>query len=102
MGTAAIIAFEAVRARKPWDVLRQQRPSCFAQCLDGLAASLPKPALTFARVTETVWQQRHALTGSLTETLVAHVPQRESTRTQRNGPPGARLVPARAPVSWTV
>ncbi|MGE3541543.1 MAG: hypothetical protein AB7N91_29435 [Candidatus Tectimicrobiota bacterium] len=46
MGTAEIIAFEEVRARKQWDVLRQQWYRCFAQWLEGLAESLPQPALT--------------------------------------------------------
>ncbi|MGE3541542.1 MAG: ISKra4 family transposase [Candidatus Tectimicrobiota bacterium] len=53
-------------------------------------------------MTETVWHQRHARTGSLTETIVAHAHQSAYTRTQSNCPPCDRLLPARAPVSRTV
>jgi hypothetical protein len=72
MGAAELISFEEIRARKQWDALRQQLHTCFDQWLDGLAAQLQEPAPTLAQVTETVWRLRQALTGGLTETIVAH------------------------------
>jgi hypothetical protein len=75
MGAAEVIAFEEVRARKQWDALRHQLHDRFDQWLDGLEAQLQEPAPTLTQVTETVWHLRQALTGGLTETLVAHAHQ---------------------------
>jgi hypothetical protein len=102
MGAAEVISFEEVRARKQWDALRHQLHDRFDQWLDGLQEQLPEPAPTLAQVTETVWNLRHALTGGLTETIVAHAHQGEYTRKQVNCPQCDRLVTARAPVPRTV
>ena len=75
---------------------------CCYQWLDGLQEQLPEPAPTLARVTETVWHLRHALTGGLTETIIAHAHQGEYTRKQVNCPQCGWPLTARAPVSRTV
>ena len=69
MGAAEVIAFEEVRARKQWDVLRGQLHTRFDQWLDRLEEQLQEPAPSLAQVTETVWNLRQALTGSLSETM---------------------------------
>jgi len=102
MGAAEVIAFEEVRARKQWDALRGQLHTRFDQWLDGLEAQLQEPAPTLAQVTETVWNRRQELTGSLTETIVAHAHRGESTRPQTRCPQCDRVLQARAPVSRTV
>jgi hypothetical protein len=101
-GAAEGISFEEVRASQQWDALRRQLPPRFDQWLDGLAEQCHKLEPTFVQVTETVWTRRHELTGSLTETMVAHAQQGEYTRKQRHGPPWDRLLTARAPVPRTV
>src|SRR3954469_16554896 len=75
MGAAEVISFEEVRARKQWDALRHQLHERFDQWLDGLEEQLHEPKPTLAQVTETVWNLRHALTGGITETIVAHAHQ---------------------------
>jgi hypothetical protein len=102
MGAAEVIAFEEVRARKQWDALRRQLHMRFDQWLDALEAQLHEPAPTLAQVTETVWNLRQALTGSLTETIVEHTHQGEHTRQQSRCPQCARLLPARPAVRRTV
>ena len=102
MGAAEVIAFEEVRARKQWDALRGQLHTRFDQWLDGLEAQLREPAPTLAQVTETVWNLRQELTGSLTETIVEHAHRGESTRQHTRCPQCARCLQARAPVSRTV
>ena len=71
MGASEVISCEEVRARKQWDALRYQLYDRFDQWLDGLETQLQAPEPTLAQVTETVWNLRHALTGGLTETIVA-------------------------------
>ena len=102
MGAAEIISFEEVRARKQWDALRGQLHTRFDQWLDGLEAQLREPAPTLAQVTETMWNLRQELTGSLTETIIAHAHRGESTRQQTRWPQCDRCLQARAPVSRTV
>ena len=102
MGAAEIISLEEVRARKQWNALRRQLHTCFDQWLDGLEAQLHEPAPTLAQVTETVWNLRQALTGGLTETIVAHAHRGEHTRQQSRCPQCARLLTARDPVRRTV
>ena len=70
--------------------------------LEKLEEQGPESAPTLAAVTETVWDLRQALTGSLTETLVAHTHQDEDTRQQSHCPQCDRLLTARAPVPRTV
>jgi hypothetical protein len=53
-------------------------------------------------VTETVWNLRQELTGSLTETRVAYAHRGASTHQQTRCPQCERCVMARAPVSRTV
>jgi uncharacterized protein UPF0236 len=102
MGTAEIISFEEVRARKQWDALRGQLHTRFDQWLDGLEAQLREPAPTLAQVTETVWNLRQELTGGLTETIVEHAHRGEATCQHTRCPRCARFLKARAPVSRTV
>jgi hypothetical protein len=102
MGAAEVIAFEEVRTRKQWDVLRQQLHIRFDQWLDEFEAQLHEPAPTLAQVTETLWNLRQALTGGLTETLVEHTPQGEHTRRQSRCPQCDRLLQARPAVRRTV
>ena len=86
MEAAKGIAFEEVRARKPWDALRRQLHTRFDQWLDEVEGQLPEPTPTLAQVTETVWQLRQALTGGLTETLGQHVHVDELQRRQNRCP----------------
>jgi Uncharacterised protein family (UPF0236) len=102
MGAAEVISFEEVRARKQWDTLRGQLHTRFDQWLDGLEAQLRDPAPTLAQVTETVWNLRQELTGSLTETIVEHAHRGESTRQHTRCPQCDRFLKARSPVSRTV
>ena len=102
MGAAEVISFEEVRARKQWDALRHQLHDRFDQWLDGLEAQLQEPAPTLTQVTETLWHLRQALTGGLTETIVAHAHQGEYTRKQSHCPQCNCLLTARAPVPRTV
>jgi Uncharacterised protein family (UPF0236) len=102
MGCAEIIALGEVRARKQWESLRQQLHARFDQWLDRLEEQWPESEPTLAAVTETVWTLRQALTGSLTETIVAHTHQDEYTRQQSHCPQCDRLLTARAPVPRTV
>jgi len=102
MGAAEIISLDEVRARKQWESLRHQLQARFDQWLDRLEEQWPESEPTLAAVTETVWDLRHALTGSLTETLVAHKHQAEYTRQQSHCPQCDRLLTARAPVPRTV
>jgi Uncharacterised protein family (UPF0236) len=102
MGTAEVISFEEVRARKQWDALRGQLHTRFDQWLDGLEAQLREPAPTLAQVTETVWNLRQELTGGLTETIIEHAHRGEATCQHTRCPQCARFLKARAPVSRTV
>src|SRR5437870_11290448 len=86
MGAAEVIAFEEVRARKQWATLRQRLHECFDQWLDRLEEPLHESEPTLSAVTETVWHIRQELTGSLTETILAHVHQGEYTRQQVHCP----------------
>jgi len=102
MGAAEIISFEEVCARKQRDALRRQLHTRFDQWLDALEAQLHEPAPTLAQVTETVWQLRQALTGSLTETIVTHAHVDALQRQQSRCPQCERLLQARPPVARTV
>jgi len=102
MGCAEVISLDEVRARKQWESLRQQLHARFDQWLDGLEEQLQEPEPTLAAVTETVWDLRQELTGSLTETIIAHVHLDEHTRQQSHCPQCARLLKARDPVRRTV
>jgi len=102
MGAAEVLSFEEVRARQQWDALRHQLHERFDQWLDGLEEQLHEPKPTLAQVTETVWNLRHALTGGMTEPIVAHVHQGEDTRKQVHCPQCNGRLMARAPVPRTV
>jgi hypothetical protein len=82
MGAAEVIAFEDIRARQPWDTLRQQLHTRFDQWLDTLEQQWHEPPSTLLEVTATVWGLRQQLTGGITETLVAQVHRSEHERTQ--------------------
>src|SRR6266853_954165 len=102
MGAAELISLDEVRARKQWESLRQQLHACFDQWLDRREEQLPESEPTLAAVTKTVWNLRQALTGSLTETMIAHVHRGEHTRPQSCCRQCDRPLTARAPVQRTV
>ena len=87
MGAAEVIAFEEVRASRQWATVRQHLHECFDQWLARLEEPLHASAPTLSAVTATVWHIRHALTGSLTETIIEHGHQGEDALP---GPPMAR------------
>src|SRR5256885_15777388 len=102
MGYAEIISLPEVRARKQWDLLRQQLHSRFDQWLDGLEEQLPEPTSTLAEVTETVWNLRQDLTGGLSETMITQAHLGEQSRKQDHCAQCDRLLTARPAVSRTV
>ena len=102
MGYAEIISLPEVRARKHWDLLRQQLHARFDQWLDGLEEQLPEPESTLAEVTEAVWNLRQDLTGGLSETIIAHAHHGEQTRKQAPCPRCHRWLRTRTPVARTV
>jgi hypothetical protein len=102
MGAAEVIAFEEVRARKPWDTLPQQLHARFAHGRDTLAQQGHEPPSTLLEVPSTVWDFRQQLTGGLTETIVAHVHRGEHERQKTPWPKCARVVQARESVGRTV
>jgi len=102
MGTAELLSLEEVRASKPWDALRQQLPTCFAQWLAGLQTPLHAPSLTLGPLTAAVWHQRQALTSRLTDTRMQHAHRDELQRSQRRCAQCDRLLTAQPPVRRTV
>ena len=66
MGQAEVISLDAVRASKQWASLRQQLHDYFDLWLDDLQAKLPNPETPLTQITETMWDLRQDLTGSLT------------------------------------
>jgi len=102
MGTAEVISFEEVRARKQWDTLRQQLPERFDQWIDTLETQLHEPPSTFTEVTATVWALRQQLTGGITETIVAPVHRGEHDRKQVTCPRCDGVLRAREFVCRTV
>ena len=102
MGAAEVIAFEEVRASKPWEALRHQLHERFDPWLDTLATQWPEPPATFPELTAPVWHLRQQRTGGITETRVAHVHRGEHDRPQVHCPRWERVVRAQACVSRTV
>ena len=102
MGAAEVIAFEEVRARKPWDTLRHQLHERFDQWLDTLETPWHEPPSTFPEVTAPGWALRPQLPGRITETIVTHVHRSEHNRTQVTCPRCHGVVKAREPVCRTV
>jgi Uncharacterised protein family (UPF0236) len=102
MGCAEVISLSEVRARKPWDGLRQELHARFDQWLDGLEQRLPEPASTLAEVSEIVWQLRQDLTGGITETILTQAHAGEQSRKQAPCPQCDRRLTARAAVARTV
>ena len=82
MGAGEVIAFEEVRARKQWSILRHQLHERFDQWLDALEQRWHELPSTLTEVTATVWDLRQQLTGRITETVVAQVHRGEHERTQ--------------------
>ena len=95
MGCAEVIAFEEVRARKPWGTLRQQLHTRFDQWLDVLEERLREPEPTLAEVTETIWALRQQLTGGLTETIIQRTHQGEQRRQYARCPTCEHLLKVR-------
>jgi hypothetical protein len=102
VGCAELIALSEVRASKQWEVLRQQLHERFDQWLDALEQQWPEPPSTLLEVAATVWKARQQLTGSLTETIVAHVHRGEHDRAQVHCPRCERVLRAQAFVCRTV
>jgi hypothetical protein len=102
VGCAEIIALAEVRASKQWEVLRQQLHERFDQWLDTLEQRWPEPPSSLPEVTATVWNVRQQLTGSITETIVAHVHQSEHDRQQASCTRCEGVLRARAFVCRTV
>src|SRR5262245_9687924 len=97
-----MIAFSEVRASKQWEVLRHQLHERFDQWLDALEQQWPEPPSTLPEVTAAVWNVRQQHTGSLAETMVAHVHRDEHERTQANCPRCDRVLRAQVFVCRTV
>jgi Uncharacterised protein family (UPF0236) len=102
VGCAEIIALSEVRASKQWEVLRQQLHTRFDQWLDALEQQWSEPPSTLPEVTATVWNLRQQLTGSITETIVAHVHRSEHDRLQASCTRCDGVLRARAFVCRTV
>jgi Transposase len=102
MGAAEVISIEDVRARNQWDTLRHQLHERFDQWLDALETQWHEAPSTLPEVTATVWALRQQLTGSLTETMVAHGHRDEHDRQQVTCPQCRGVVRARARVCRTV
>jgi hypothetical protein len=102
MGTAEVILFEEVRARKQWDPLRHQLHERFDPWLDTLETQWHEPPSTLSEVTATVWALRQQLTGGITETIVAHVHRGEHDRHQVTCPRCHGVLKARERVCRTV
>src|SRR5438105_2870402 len=94
MGYAEIISLPEVRARKQWDLLRQQLHSRFDQWLDGLEEQLPEPESTLAEVTEAVWNLRQDLTGGLSAHRVGCGAVAGGDRTAHRGGGSGKVAPS--------
>jgi hypothetical protein len=81
---------------------RQQLHARFDQWLDTLEQQWHEPPSTLMEVTTTVRDLRQQLTGSLTETIVAHVHRGEHARTQVPCPRCQGTLKARERVCRTV
>ena len=102
MGLAEVISFSEVRASSQWQRLRADLHMRFDQWLDRLQEHLPNPHTSVAEVTEAVWQLRQALTGGLSETIVAHAHSGELPRQSARCPQCDRRLTARPVVARTV
>jgi hypothetical protein len=102
MGCAEIISLSQVRASSQWRRLRDDLHARFDQWLDRLQAQFPDPQAPLAEVTEAVWKLRQDLTGSISETIVAHGQAGEVTRRSAPCPGCERHVTARPLVARTV
>ena len=90
MGAAAVLSFEAVRARQPWRPLRHQLHTRFAPWRDTLEPPWHEPPSTLTEVTAPVWDVRQHRTGGITETIVTQAHEGARQRQQVNGLRGAR------------
>ena len=102
MGYAEVISLPEVRARKQWEVLRQQLHERFDQWLDAVEGQLPPSEPTLAQVSETIWALRQPLTGGVAQTIIEHTHQEEQRRTSLQCATCAHLLRARPMVSRTV
>src|SRR5574341_457516 len=89
MGTAEVISFEEVRARKHWSTLRQQLHERFDQWLDTLEQTWHEPPATLSEVTATVWDLRQQLTGA-SRRRSWHMPTRGNASASRPAVRGVR------------
>jgi hypothetical protein len=102
MGLAEVISLSEVRASSQWQRLRDDLHIRFDQWLDRLQEHLPNPQTSLAEVTEAMWKLRQELTGSLSETIVAHAHSGELTRQYARCPQCDRRLTARSVVARTV
>jgi len=102
MGTAEVITFEEVRARKHWDTLRHQLHERFDRWLDTLETQWHEPPSTLPEVTAAVWALRQQLTGGITETMVTQAHEGERQRTQAHCPKCPRVLKVQEHVWRTV
>jgi hypothetical protein len=102
MGAAAVISLAEVREKKQRAEFRQQLHARFDHWLDGLEAQRKEPRPTLEQITRVVWEQRQALTGSLTEALLEHRYRPEHGQQSASCPQCGRGVAARAVDSRTL
>src|SRR5262249_13168772 len=102
MGAAAVMSLAEVREKKQRAEGRQQLHERFAHWLDGLEAQMKEPKPTLEQLTRTVWEQRQALTGSLTTAILEQRYGAEQAQRSAPCPQCGRTVAARAVVSRTV
>ena len=102
MGASAVISLAEVREKKQRAEFRQQLHARFDHWLDGLEAQMKEPRPTLEQITRAVWEQRQALTGSLTEALLEHHYRPEQGQQSASCPQCGRGVAARAVGSRTL
>jgi hypothetical protein len=102
MGLAEVRSLSEVRASSQWQRLRDDLHTRFDQWRARLPEHLPNPHTSFAEVTEAVGQLRQELTGSLSETIVAHAHRGAWARPYARCPQCDRRLTARPGVARTV
>src|SRR5262249_41975725 len=102
MGAAAVMSLAEVREKKQRAEGRQQLHERFAHWSDALEAQMKEPKPTLEQLTRTVWEQRQALTGSLTTAILEQRYGGEQAQRSAPWPQCGRTGAARAVVSRTV
>jgi hypothetical protein len=102
MGAAAVISLVEVREKKHRAEFRRHVHERLDEGRDTLEDHVKEPKPTLEQVTRAVWEQRQALTGSLTEALLERRYEGEQGLRSAPCPQGGRVVAARAVVSRRV